>query len=101
MIEKNVSLKPYNTFGLDVQAKLMARVDSISNLQEILADSSFRNEERFILGGGSNVLLTKDIDALVIKNEISGIELIDETEDSFFVKSGAGIVWHELVMHCI
>jgi UDP-N-acetylmuramate dehydrogenase len=101
MIEKNVSLKPYNTFGLDVQAKLMARVDSISNLQEILADSSLRNEERFILGGGSNVLLTKDIDALVIKNEISGIELIDETEDSFFVKSGAGIVWHELVMHCI
>jgi len=101
MIEKNVSLKPYNTFGLDVQAKLMARVDSISNLQEILADSSLRNEERFILGGGSNVLLTKDIDALVIKNEISGIELIEETEDSFFVKSGAGIVWHDLVMHCI
>ena len=101
MIEKNVCLKPYNTFGLGAQAKLMARVDSVSNLQEILADNSLHNEPRFILGGGSNILLTKDIDALVIKNEISGIELINETEDSFFVKSGAGIPWHELVMHCI
>ena len=101
MIEKNVSLKPYNTFGLSAEAKLMARVNSIASLQEVLADNSLQKEARFILGGGSNILLTKDIDALVIKNEISGIELIDETEDGFFVKSGAGVVWHELVMHCI
>lgn len=101
MIEKNVSLKPYNTFGLAAQAKLMARVNSITNLQEILADANLKKEKRFILGGGSNILLTKNVDALVIKNEISGIELIEETEDAFLVKSGAGVVWHELVMHCI
>ena len=101
MIEKNVSLKPYNTFGLNAEAKLLARVDSILALQEVLADATLKNEERFILGGGSNLLLTKDISGLVIKNELLGIELIEETEDSFFVKSGAGVVWHELVIHCI
>ncbi|MCF8464789.1 MAG: UDP-N-acetylmuramate dehydrogenase [Flavobacteriales bacterium] len=101
MIEQNVSLKPYNTFGLNVQAKLMARVHSIPSLQEVLADIKLKNEERFILGGGSNLLLTKNIDGLVIKNELLGIALIKETDDFFFVQSGAGVVWHELVMHCI
>ena len=101
MIEHNVSLQPYNTFGLSAQAKLMTRVTDVTSLQDVLADSSVANEERFILGGGSNILLTKDIDGLVIKNEIGGIELVDDTRDSFVVKSGAGVVWHELVMHCI
>ncbi|MCB0755552.1 MAG: UDP-N-acetylmuramate dehydrogenase [Flavobacteriales bacterium] len=101
MIEQNVSLRPYNTFGLDAQAKLMARVNSIQALQEVLADSRLKSEERFILGGGSNILLTRNVDGLVIKNEIDGIEVIDETPSHFLVKSGAGVVWHELVMHCI
>ena len=101
MIEKNVSLKPYNTFGLDAKAKLMARINSVSALQEVLADATLRAEEQFVLGGGSNILLTKNIDGLVIKNEISGIELIEETQDAYYVKSGAGVVWHQLVLNCI
>lgn len=101
MIERNVSLQPYNTFGISATAKLMARVADVSSLQTILDDSSLENEKRFILGGGSNILLTKDLDALVIKNEIGGIELIDENSESYIIKSGAGVVWHELVMHCI
>lgn len=101
MIEQNVSLRPYNTFGLDVEAKLMARVNSITSLQEVLADAKLKSEERFILGGGSNILLTRNVDGLVIKNEIDGIEVVEETSDYFLVRSGAGIVWHELVMHCI
>jgi UDP-N-acetylmuramate dehydrogenase len=101
MIEQYVSLKPYNTFGLDAKAKLMARVSSISVLQETLADSKLKSEERFILGGGSNILLTRDVDGLVIKNEIAGIEVIDEAPSHYLVKSGAGVVWHELVVHCI
>jgi len=101
MIEQNVSLKPYNTFGLNAQAKLMARVNSIPSLQEVLADTKLKSEERFILGGGSNILLTRNVDGLVIKNEIDGIQVIDETPTYFLVKSGAGVVWHELVMHCI
>ena len=101
MIEKNISLKPYNTFGLDAEAKLLARVSDVIDLQAVLADSKLINEERFVLGGGSNILLTKDVDALVIKNEISGIQLVEETDDSYIVRSGAGVVWHQLVMHCI
>ena len=101
MIEQNVSLKPYNTFGLNAQAKLMARVNSIPSLQEVLADAKLKREERFILGGGSNILLTRNVDGLVIKNEIDGIQVIDETPMHFLVKSGAGVVWHDLVKHCI
>lgn len=101
MIEQNVSLKPYNTFGLSAQAKLMARVADVASLQQVLADKTLQNDERFILGGGSNILLTKDVNALVIKNEIDGIELLTEDSESFLIKSGAGVVWHQLVMHCI
>jgi UDP-N-acetylmuramate dehydrogenase len=101
MIQQNVSLRPYNTFGLQALAKLMARVGSVPELQEVLADSSLRKEERFILGGGSNILLTRNVDGLVIKNEIDGIEVIAETPEHYLVRSGAGVVWHELVLHCI
>lgn len=101
MIEQNVSLKPYNTFGLNAQAKLMARVGSIPELQEVLADGNLKREERFILGGGSNILLTRNVDGLVIKNEIDGIEVVGESPEHYFVRSGAGVVWHELVIHCI
>lgn len=101
MIERNVSLRPYNTFGLNVQAKLLARVGSVPELQQVLEDGDLTGEERFILGGGSNILLTRDVDGLVIKNEIAGIEVVGETPDAFLVRSGAGVVWHELVMHCI
>jgi UDP-N-acetylmuramate dehydrogenase len=101
MIEQNVSLKPYNTFGLSARAKLLARVTDVLGLQRILADASVKKEARFVLGGGSNILLTKDIDGLVIKNEIGGIEMVEETSDSFLIRSGAGVVWHQLVLHAI
>ncbi|MDP6908535.1 MAG: UDP-N-acetylmuramate dehydrogenase, partial [Flavobacteriales bacterium] len=101
MIAKNVSLKPFNTFGVDVTAKILANVGSVSLLQDILADSTLRNENRFVLGGGSNILFTRNVDALVLKNEIGGIETIKEDTDTFLIKAGAGVVWHELVMYCI
>lgn len=101
MIEQNVSLKSYNTFRLNAEAKLLARVNAVPQLQELLKDAKLKSEERFILGGGSNILLTRNIDGLVIKNEISGIDVVDETATHYLVKSGAGVVWHELVLHCI
>ncbi len=101
MIEHNISLQPYNTFGLAVKAKLMVRVSKVGCLQNVLADADLKKEERFILGGGSNILLTKNVDALVIKNELGGIEVLSETHDHALVRSGAGVVWHQLVMHCI
>jgi len=101
MIQHNISLRPYNTFGLNVRAKLMARIDSVPSLQQVLNDKSLRDESRLVLGGGSNILLTRDVDGLVIKNEIEGIEVVEETEEHVLVRSGAGVVWHELVLYCI
>jgi len=101
MIEHNVSLRTFNTFGLQANAKLLARFTSVNELREVLSDASTRNEERFVLGGGSNILFTRNVDGLVLKNDIGGIETIDETDDDFLVRAGAGVVWHQLVMHCI
>lgn len=99
MISENVSLKPFNTFGIDVKATRFATFSSKEELGQILKDN--RDAPLLILGGGSNLLLTKDFDGLVLKNEIKGIEVISETEDEVLIRSGAGEVWHELVLYCI
>ena len=100
-LQSNISLKQCNTFGIDVYAKYLFAFSSTDELQYLLSDKSFQNEEKLVLGGGSNILFTKNVEALVLKNEIGGIELIKETENHFYVKAGAGVVWHELVLHCI
>jgi len=100
-LQSNISLKQYNTFGIDVYAKYLFAFSTTDELQYLLSDKSFQNEEKLVLGGGSNILFTKNVEALVLKNEITGIELIEETENYFFVKAGAGVAWHEFVMYCI
>lgn len=99
MILENASLKPFNTFGIDVNARYFTRFDSVSALKQILKD--FQNLPLLVLGGGSNVLLTKHFDGLVLKNEITGIELVEENDDFVVLKSGAGEVWHDFVLYCI
>jgi len=98
MIQSNISLKKYNTFGIDVTAKYFAHFTSIDALNEIL---EFKQLSTLVLGGGSNLLFTKDFDGIVIKNEISGIEMVDEDADYVYVKVGAGENWHQFVLHCI
>jgi UDP-N-acetylmuramate dehydrogenase len=99
MIQINKNLKEYNTFGISVKAEMFAVFSSIEELKQIL---SFRNNKKLlILGGGSNLLLTKDFDGLVIKNEIKRFEVIEETASEVIVKSGAGENWHEFVLNCI
>ena len=99
MILNNVPLKEYNTFGIQVVAKRFARFSSIDELKKVLKE---RNDDALlVLGGGSNVLFTKDVDGLVIRNEIKGFEIIEESDESVVVKSGAGEVWHEFVLKCI
>jgi UDP-N-acetylmuramate dehydrogenase len=100
-ITENTSLQPYNTFGIDVSARYFAAADSVESMRAVLADTQFTDMPLFVLGGGSNVLLTQNFDGLVLKNEIHGIEVIRETDDHYLVKAGAGVVWHEFVMHCI
>jgi UDP-N-acetylmuramate dehydrogenase len=101
MIHKNISLKKYNTFGIEAKAKFFVEVNNLDELIAILKDEQFQNIERLILGGGSNMLLTKDFDGLVIKINLIGIEKIKEDENHIYLKSGAGVVWHELVMYCV
>jgi UDP-N-acetylmuramate dehydrogenase len=95
---QNFSLKKYNSFGINIIAK---NFTCIKNTEDIVALESFYNKPHFILGGGSNILFTKNFDGLVIKNEINGIEIIKEDEEHIFVKAGAGVVWHDFVLYCI
>lgn len=101
IVQKDVQLKPYNTFGIEATAKYFVEISSIEQLQEILQNPDYQSNERLILGGGSNMLLTKDFDGLVIKIAIKGFEVLQENEDNIWIKAGAGVVWHDLVMYCI
>jgi UDP-N-acetylmuramate dehydrogenase len=105
MIAENFSLKQYNTFGIDAMAQYFSTFNSIERLEELLEFkkpvTSYAVDTPFILGGGSNILLTKNIEGLVLKNEIKGIEKISEDSDAVYVKAGAGENWHQLVMYCI
>lgn len=100
-IENNVSLKKYNTFGIDVSAQHFAVFENAEQLTELLSDAIYQNANPFILGGGSNVLLTKNVDRPVLLNRIKGVELVSEDESHYYVKANAGEVWHEFVMECI
>ena len=99
MIQENVSLKNYNTFGIEAKAKRFARFSDTEELTNILSEKE--DDELLILGGGSNILLTKDFDGLAILNEIKGFEIIEEDENFVKVKVGSGEVWHEFVLSCI
>jgi len=94
-IQDNISLKSYNTFGIDVKAKRFISVNSISDLKSIYA--SEKDTAKFILGGGSNMLLTKDVNALVIHVNLKGKEIISNDEGSVCIKAYAGENWHEFV----
>ena len=91
----NISLKPYNTFAIDTMAKDLYTFSSEKELVELLEIHA--NEPVFILGGGSNILFTRPLDVLVLKNEILGIDIIDETDHDILVQAGAGEQWHDLV----
>lgn len=100
-IQENISLKPFTTFGIDKKAKFFTTVTTLDELKSALLVAKEKQLPVFILGGGSNILLTRDIEGLVIKLEIKGINLVKEDEDQLWVEVGAGEMWHELVMHSI
>jgi len=98
---QNYPLKKYNTFGIDVYAKYFAEFSSVLDLQNLFQSSQDEQQPKLILGGGSNILFTKNFDGLVLKNEIKGIETVHEDEEYVYVKAGAGENWHKFVQHCI
>ena len=95
-IHHQFSLKNYNTFGIEAKARQFVAVHSLAELQSILED--YADEKKFILGGGSNMLLTKDVDALVIHIDLKGKKIIKETNDEVWVECQAGENWHEFVL---
>src|SRR5258706_1018547 len=99
MVE-NFSLKKYNTFGINVYAKYFSEFNSVNQLADWLKSRN-RKTTAFILGGGSNILFTKNFDGLVLRNEIKGINIIHEDDEHVYVRAGAGENWHQFVMHCI
>jgi len=96
-IQQNISLKSYNTFGIDVKAKSFIAINSIDALKELLQ----KHKDFFILGGGSNLLLTQDIDKLVVHIAFKGVEIVEENENDVIVKAAAGENWHQFVLWCI
>ncbi|MBC9796092.1 UDP-N-acetylmuramate dehydrogenase [Sinomicrobium sp. FJxs] len=95
-IQHDISLKKHNTFGIDVKARHFTSVSATEELRDILRQPGY--PDKFILGGGSNILFTGDVEALVIHMNIKGITVTQEGEDHVFIRAGAGENWHEFVL---
>ena len=104
-IQQNISLKHFNTFGIDVQAKYFAVFNNPADLPGLFGSDALKmlqGEYKItVLGGGSNMLFTKNVSGLVLKNEITGIEKIGEDAAHVYIKAGAGENWHLFVLYCL
>lgn len=99
-VQQNYSLKNYNTFGINVSAKYFAEFDSVDTLESLLQKEG-KVSPKMILGGGSNILFTKDFPGLILKNNISFIKKIREKDGEVLIRAGAGVNWHQFVLHCV
>jgi UDP-N-acetylmuramate dehydrogenase len=100
-VNENVDLFPFNTFGIHSMARYLVTVSTVDEAKEVFTSNLFRENRSLVLGGGSNILLTKDFDGLVIKNEIMGITAVREDSARIELKVGSGHNWHSLVMYCV
>lgn len=104
-IEKNISVKSYNTFAINAYAELFASFNSVEKLGELLQSyQQIKNNNQnsfLILGGGSNLLFTSNFNGIILKNEIKGIKIIKEDEHHIYIQAGAGESWHQFVLYCI
>lgn len=101
MLQRQARLQPFNTFGIAARAEVLANFQAVEELRALLAAPELSAKPRLVLGGGSNILFTRDFDGVVLLNELPGIDVVSEDEDQVQVRAGAGVVWHELVMHCV
>jgi UDP-N-acetylmuramate dehydrogenase len=97
LVEKNVPLQPLNTFHIVARAHTLVRVASEADVRQVLADPELGPSPKFVLGGGSNIVLTGDVKPVVLKVEIKGCRLLQETPRAWIVEAGAGENWHDLV----
>ncbi|WCM91668.1 UDP-N-acetylmuramate dehydrogenase [Acidovorax sp. NCPPB 2350] len=97
LVEKNVPLQACNTFGIVARAHTLVRARSVEDVRALVADSRLGGGPLFVLGGGSNIVLTGDVKPTVLKMEIRGIRLVEETPRAWIVEAGAGERWHDAV----
>lgn len=97
LVEMNVPLRAYNAFGIVARAQTLVRVASEADVAAVLADPALAARPKFVLGGGSNIVLTGDVRALVLKVEIMGRRVVAETDRAWIVEAGAGENWHDVV----
>jgi UDP-N-acetylmuramate dehydrogenase len=97
LVEKNVPLQPFNTFHIVAKAHTLVRIANASDVLQILADPLLKAAPKFILGGGSNIVLTGDVKAVVLKVEIMGLRVLEDNPRAWIVEAGAGENWHDFV----
>ncbi|MEO7010228.1 MAG: UDP-N-acetylmuramate dehydrogenase, partial [Caldimonas sp.] len=96
-IESGVSLKPYNTFGLPAVAQTLVRIAGDADVRKVVDHPQLGRAAKFILGGGSNIILTHDMPQIVLKIEVRGMRIVEERADAWIVEAGAGENWHDFV----
>ena len=101
IIFNNISLKPYNTFGIEADAMIFAEMQNLQDIQMFLNSAQYKNMPKLILGGGSNVLLTKDFEGVVVKINTKGIFKVNETEQHVWLNVQSGVAWDDFVNYCI
>ncbi|MFA6258069.1 MAG: FAD-binding protein, partial [Candidatus Paceibacterota bacterium] len=97
-ILKNYNLSKLNTFSVNIEAKFFVEVKTEKNLEELFNLPEFKNNKKMFLGGGSNVLFTKDFDGIVVLNKLKGMEVIGEDSENVYIRSMGGEYWNDLVM---
>lgn len=97
IVEQNVPLQSLNSFGIVAKAHVLVRVRGEDDVRQVLADPQMGNAPRFVLGGGSNIVLTGDVKPVVLKVEVMGRRLLEETPRAWIVEAGAGENWHDFV----
>ncbi|MEK7569480.1 MAG: UDP-N-acetylmuramate dehydrogenase [Patescibacteria group bacterium] len=100
-IRQNYDLTKLNTFGITARAKFFLEVSTEDELKKLFAEPVFKNNPRLFLGGGSNLLFTRDFDGLVVQNRLKGIEIIEENSEHALVRAMGGEIWHDLVLFAI
>jgi UDP-N-acetylmuramate dehydrogenase len=96
-LKENISLLPYNTFGIDVKCKYFVEYDSVEDLKSVLQSDVFKNNNMLHIGAGSNLLFLSDFNGLVLHSNIKGIEKTEENKDVVFLRVGAGEIWDDVV----
>jgi UDP-N-acetylmuramate dehydrogenase len=104
-LQQNISLKKFNTFGIDVSANYFLQISSVDELAEYFdykkLSSPLSPLPTCILGGGSNILFTKNYEGVILKNNLKGITIIKQDENHIYIKTAAGENWHSFVMYCV